>query len=94
MTIPSYHTDFYAWTQAQAQALQTKDRPVLDVVHLAEVIEGSDSLHNSPARRVPLAYRRARHDAAADTGLPLATFPEVCPWPVAQVLDEHFWPEA
>jgi hypothetical protein len=26
--------------------------------------------------------------------LPLATFPEACPWPLAQVLDEDFWPEA
>jgi hypothetical protein len=25
--------------------------------------------------------------------LPLATFPEVCPWSVAQVLDADFWPE-
>lgn len=40
------------------------------------------------------SYPRARQDAAKDTGLPLATFPEVCPWPVAQVLDADFWPEA
>jgi hypothetical protein len=26
--------------------------------------------------------------------LPVATFPEACPWPVAQVLDADFWPEA
>jgi hypothetical protein len=40
-----------------------------------------------------LAYRRARKDAAKDTGLPLATLPEVCPWSIAQVLAEDFWPE-
>jgi hypothetical protein len=39
------------------------------------------------------AYRHARVGAAAETGLPLATFPEGCPWPVDQVLDEDFWPE-
>ena len=27
------------------------------------------------------------------TGLPLATLPETCPWTVAQVLDADFWPE-
>ena len=27
-------------------------------------------------------------------GLPLATFPEACPWSTEQVLDEDFWPEA
>jgi hypothetical protein len=40
------------------------------------------------------AYPRARRDAAQETGLLLATFPEVCPWPLAHVLDEDFWPEA
>jgi Domain of unknown function DUF29 len=39
------------------------------------------------------AYPRARRDAAQETGLPLATFPEACPWPIAQVLAEDFWPE-
>jgi hypothetical protein len=39
------------------------------------------------------AYPRARRQAHEQTGLPLATFPEACPWPVAQVLDEDFWPE-
>jgi Domain of unknown function DUF29 len=58
---------------------------------IADVIEGSHSLRTYPSQRVPLAYRRARRDA---TGLPLATFPEASPWPLAQVLDEDFWPEA
>jgi uncharacterized protein DUF29 len=57
-------------------------------------IDRSPSLRDYPARRLPLAYRRARRDAADETGLPLATFPETCPWPLAQVLDEDFWPEA
>jgi hypothetical protein len=61
---------------------------------IADVLEGSHSLRTYPSQRVPLAYRRARRDAADDTGLPLATFPEACPWPLAQVLDEDFWPEA
>ena len=60
---------------------------------IADVLEGSHSLRTYPTQCLPLAYRRARRDAADDTGLPLATFPEACPWPVAQVLDEDFWPE-
>ena len=39
------------------------------------------------------AYPRARRDAVTDTSLPLATFPELCPWPVEKVLAEDFWPE-
>jgi hypothetical protein len=42
----------------------------------------------------PEEYRRARRKAQHQTGLPLSTFPEVCPWTAAQVLDEEFWPEA
>jgi Domain of unknown function DUF29 len=38
-------------------------------------------------------YPRARRRASTQTGLPLATFPEVCPWTAGQVLDEDFWPE-
>jgi hypothetical protein len=40
------------------------------------------------------AYPRARRLAAAETDLPLATFPEACPWDLASVLDEDWWPEA
>jgi Domain of unknown function DUF29 len=40
------------------------------------------------------AYPRARRQAARETGLPLATFPEACPWAPEQVLDEAFWPQA
>lgn len=61
---------------------------------IADRVDRSHSLRDYPAQRVPLAYRRARRDAADETGLPLTTFPEACPWPVAQVLDEDFWPEA
>lgn len=40
------------------------------------------------------AYADARTRAMDETDLPLATFPETCPWPIEQVLDEDFWPEA
>ena len=35
------------------------------------------------------AYPRARRDVVKATSLPLATFPEVCPWSVEQVLAGH-----
>jgi hypothetical protein len=61
---------------------------------ITDRLERSPSLRDYPAQRLPLAYRRARRDAVDETGLPLATFPATCPWTVAQVLDEDFWPEA
>lgn len=62
-------------------------------------IESHDELGDSPSLhpQVPAllqaAYPDARKLAADQTHLPLATFPEVCPWTVEQVLDEDFWPE-
>jgi Domain of unknown function DUF29 len=61
---------------------------------LADDLAENRSLRGYPAERLSLAYRRACLDAADETALPLTTFPEVCPWSIAQVLDENFWPEA
>ncbi|HSF29836.1 MAG TPA: DUF29 domain-containing protein [Candidatus Tectomicrobia bacterium] len=52
------------------------------------------SLQTYPAQYLGTAYRYARMDAADETDLPLTAFPETCPWPLTQVLDEDFWPEA
>jgi hypothetical protein len=51
------------------------------------------SLQAYPAQYLAAAYRYAREDAADETGRPLATFPEACPWAVERVLDADFWPE-
>ena len=55
-------------------------------------------LHESPSLR-PLVstvlaeeYPLARLKASAETRLEEATFPATCPWTVAEVLDETFWP--
>jgi hypothetical protein len=37
-------------------------------------------------------YPKARKRASEETGKPLETFPETCPWTVEQVLDDDFWP--
>jgi Domain of unknown function DUF29 len=142
-----YDTDFYAWAQAQAEALRAKDWAAVDVTNLLEEVEGLAERHRSaiehqlerllihllkyqyqpderprrgrgwrvsiasarheimkviqrnpslqayPAACLANAYRYARRQATLQTDLPLATFPEACPWPIEQVLDEDFWPE-
>jgi hypothetical protein len=143
MTIPTYDTDFYAWTQQQAAALRDRKWMTLDVEHLAEEIESLGRseryaieshlqnllthllkwrydpateprrgwritirnarldiakralghLQHYPAQYLATAYRHAREDAADATDLPLTTFTEACPWSIAQVLDQDFWPE-
>jgi len=60
--------------------------------------EITDRLDDYPSLRphVPAlltaAYRQARGLAADETDLPLATFPEACPWPLADVLTEDWLP--
>jgi hypothetical protein len=61
---------------------------------IAKYLRRNSGLQHHPADYLAEAYHAIREDAAIDTDLPLSTFPEVCPWPVAQVLDADFWPEA
>jgi hypothetical protein len=63
-------------------------------VLVEEDLEDSPSLAHELDTLAAWAYPRARRDATKATGLPLVTFPLTCPWPVAQVLAEDFWPEA
>lgn len=60
---------------------------------IAKLLAESPSLHDYPARQLAAAYRHAREDAVDETGLPLATFPEACPWTPKQVMAEDFWPD-
>jgi hypothetical protein len=55
---------------------------------IADLLEESPSLRDYPTQRLALAYQRARQQAAIQTGLPLATFPETCPWTIEHVLHE------
>jgi hypothetical protein len=40
------------------------------------------------------AYADACDLAVAETGLEVATFPDVCEWTMEQACDERFWPDA
>jgi hypothetical protein len=55
-----------------------------------EIVEDDPSIQPQRERWLPTAYRRACRQAARETHLPQATFPEDCPWTVDQVLDEDF----
>ena len=56
---------------------------------LSNAYVDSPQFHNSMVRR----YRAARRGASRQTHLPLAIFPQVCPWTREQLLDTDFWPE-
>ncbi len=57
------------------------------------VLEESPSLRTSLTETFARAYQAARERAALETGLPLATFPETCPFSLEEALDPSFWPE-
>lgn len=79
---PDKRTDSWRSTIANGRVLVQED------------LEDSPSLAHDLPELFAWAYPRARRDAADETGLPLAAFPEACPWSLDQVLDGHFWPEA
>jgi len=55
-------------------------------------LRDNPSLKAKLGETVADAYRLARRDAAAETGQTEATFPADCPYEVAEMLDEMFWP--
>ena|SRR2546425_3265475 len=60
---------------------------------IADLLEQSPSLCRTVPEALRTRYALAREHASDQTHLPLATFPETCPWTPAQVLDADFWPE-
>ena len=61
-------------------------------IEIAEIVEDSRTLERLVPGLIVRWDPNARQQAAEETGLPLATFPETCPWEVAQVLDHGFYP--
>lgn len=61
---------------------------------IADVIEENPSLRRRQAEAIEKAYRRARIEAADETGLRIPTFPDACPYSLDEVLNRPFeWPE-
>ncbi|WP_306119699.1 MULTISPECIES: DUF29 domain-containing protein [unclassified Roseitalea] len=60
---------------------------------LNEVLSENPSLKDYPVQRLAMAYAKARLAAERETGIAYEAFPEACPYSVAQVLDERFFPD-
>jgi hypothetical protein len=61
-------------------------------IDIAEIVEDSRTLAQLIPALIVRWYPLARQHAADETGLPLSTFPEVCPWTQEQILDHDFSP--
>lgn len=55
---------------------------------LSENLRENPSLRAYPAQVLGNEYKFARYHAADETGLPLARFPEVCPFTLDQILSD------
>lgn len=78
----TYDADFY-W-QRTIWAQRTR---------LLRLLRTSPSLRRQVEPMLAEQYAEIRKQTARETGLPLATFSEACPWTAAQILDEDFWPQ-
>jgi hypothetical protein len=58
------------------------------------IVADSPSLRQAVPESLDNAYLRARRLAAAETGLPEAVFPALCPYTPDQILSEEFLPES
>lgn len=70
----------------QASILEARDQ-------LNERLKDSPSLRPYPASVLAKQYAIARLKAADETGLPLEALPSECPYAIAEILDERFYPE-
>ncbi len=59
---------------------------------LVSLFRFSPGLRSQRETTLEEAYAQARKRAARETGLPLETFPETCPFSPDQVEDAEFWP--
>ena len=60
---------------------------------LARLLQENPGLKPQRAARFSNAYEDARELAAAETGLPIETFPEASPFTIEQATAKDFWPE-
>lgn len=61
---------------------------------LALILDDSPSLNRVAEESFARCYELARKRAADETGLPISTLPESCPWTFEQVIAAEFWPGA
>jgi len=59
---------------------------------IARLLEDSPSLRARLGKALAAAYADAREDAADDTGLAAAVFPDICAYTIEDSLDAGYWP--
>ncbi|MBW4643790.1 MAG: DUF29 domain-containing protein [Goleter apudmare HA4340-LM2] len=57
---------------------------------LQDLLQEKPSLHQYIPEILPKAYRNARREASAETGIRLATFLDTCPYTIEEILHPEF----
>ena len=60
---------------------------------IEEHLNDNPSLRPTLEEGIASAYRRTLIDAVGETRLPARIFPPACPYSVAQMMDDGFWPD-
>jgi Domain of unknown function DUF29 len=60
---------------------------------LTRLLRTAPSLGPQMPALLTASYPEARTKVSDETRLPVTTFPEICSWTTAQILDRDFWPE-
>ena len=60
---------------------------------LLQLLKDSPSLKPLMEQQVSQAWEAACKDASVQTGQPVTTYPQQCPWGISQILDADWFPE-
>ena len=80
---PAGHQTGHSWADSIREAR----------TQVTDGLQTHPGLHQHVPAIFGRAWRKARRNASRQTGLPVATFPGACPWPLEQLLDNDFFPE-
>ena len=79
--------------QADKRSPSWETTIMIQRIDLARLLRKNPSLRARLAEFVTDAYPDAVKKAIAETRLPKEHFPVTCPYPVAAILDDAFWPD-
>lgn len=80
-------------SQSWRESIVNSRREIEDVSEMSPSLDLISSRRDDPDAVLTKQYDRARRDAARETGLPIGTFPEKCPFALDDILDLDFLPD-
>jgi hypothetical protein len=83
------------WQHAGEYAAKSWQYTIIEQRYrIKEQLENIPSLKRSIEEAISKGYSKAVNLAAQETGLPIKTFPQSCPYSIEQLLDNNFYPRS